>query len=137
LDVTQTSTRSLSEPLSTNAARVTLVAMRKRDAVLDTTTASATDAHSPVRAARRERPPGLPVRVCARCERVDHGGSWVQAELVIRALQTYRQPDPPALVYAICPDCFERVEALRRRVRVASVRGTSSAGLSPERGHAA
>jgi hypothetical protein len=92
-------------------------------------TASGAEAPSAVRPDRSalKRPLGPPVRVCARCERVDHGGIWVQAELVIRALQTYVQPDPPALVYVICPDCFEGVEEVRRRARAASLQGTEEA----------
>jgi hypothetical protein len=78
------------------------------------------------------------MRVCALCERVDHGGSWVEPELVIRALYTYRRPDPPALVPVLCPDCSERVKARRRRMRVARLRRSLSTGLSPSgSGHAA
>jgi hypothetical protein len=89
-------------------------------------TASGADAPSAVRPDRSalKRPLGPPVRVCARCERVDHHGNWVQAELVIRALQTYVQPDPPVLVHVICPDCVEEVAEVRRRARAASLQGT-------------
>jgi hypothetical protein len=100
--------------------------MHERDDEAGALTAPGPEAPSAVRPDRSalKRPLGPPVRVCARCERVDHHGNWVQAELVIRALQTYVQPDPPVLVHVICPDCVEEVAEVRRRARAASLQGT-------------
>jgi hypothetical protein len=108
------------------AGRVYPQDMHQRENEAAAMTASEADAPSAVRPDRSalERPLGPPVRVCARCERVDHHGNWVQAELVIRALQTYVQPDPPVLVHVICPDCVEEVAEVRGRARAASLQGT-------------
>jgi hypothetical protein len=90
---------------------------------MTTSGAAAPSAVRPDRSAPKQAL-GPPVRVCGRCERVDHRGNWVQAELVIRALQTWAQPDPPALVHVICPDCVEEVKEVRQRARAASLQGT-------------
>lgn len=109
--------------------------MVMREAVPDSTTA---DAHARIQGSFHGRPHGSRVRVCTRCDRVNYDGSWVHAGVVIRALETYRQPEPPAVVNVSCPDCLARVAALRRRGRFASLHGAASAGLSsPGSGYAA
>jgi hypothetical protein len=108
------------------AGRVYPQDMHEREneaAAMTTSGAAAPSAVRPDRSAPR-RALGPPVSVCGRCERVDHRGNWVQAELVIRALQTWAQPDPPALVHVICPDCVEEVKEVRQRARAASLQGT-------------
>jgi hypothetical protein len=60
--------------------------------------------------------------VCAWCERVRVGGSWLEGE---RALALIEPAHESQLTHGICPGCFDRV--MRHAARQRGARGDAAA----------
>jgi hypothetical protein len=57
------------------------------------------------------RNPRLLVRSCSWCKKVEVGDRWCELDEAIRALKLFEEQDVPTLTHAMCPSCYERINA--------------------------
>jgi hypothetical protein len=58
--------------------------------------------------------------VCTLCLRVLRGGTWVEAEDVIREVRSFELASMPSLLNALCTDCSEMIQLRRGETQSAA-----------------